>query len=207
MPKPCPPCSAAVPGPKVGAASVIATPSGLRAAIPGKLPSQRLPDYGSAMAACSGTVALEWEGTKFIGPLQQHEITVVADVRSAPYSRYNPQFNQDSLASLLKEQGGKYLFFGKEPGARVGDPQCYIDGQIAYSLLAARPEFKQAIARLIKGYQGYRIALMCVEQWPLVCHRTLLVAQALANANCDILHILADGALEQHQELLQQWVL
>ena len=119
------------------------------------------------MAACSGTVALEWEGKKFIGPLQQHEITVVADVRSAPYSRYNPQFNQDSLASLLKEQGGKYLFFGKEPGARVEDPQCYIDGQVAYSL----------------------------------------VAQALANADCDILHILADGALEQQQELLQQWVL
>ena len=141
---------------------------------------------------------------RFIGLLQQHNIAVVADVRSAPYSRYNPQFNKDSLASSLKEQGIKYLFFGKEPGARVEDPECYIDGQVDYSLLAARPEFKQAIARLIKGSQDYRIALMCAEKWPLVCHRTILVAQALANADCDILHILADGALEQHQELLKQ---
>ena len=34
--------------------------------------------------------------------LDQHGITAVADVRSRPYSRFNPQFNREGLAAVLK---------------------------------------------------------------------------------------------------------
>ena len=140
----------------------------------------------------------------FIGLLQRHGITVVADVRSAPYSRYHSQFNKDPIAAALREQGIKYMFFGKELGARVDDPSCYVDGRVVYARLAARAEFKQAITRLIKGAQDYRIALMCAEKQPLDCHRTILVSEALVHAECNIMHILADGALERHQDTLKQ---
>jgi Protein of unknown function, DUF488 len=39
----------------------------------------------------------------FITLLQQHEITVVADVRSHPYSRYVPHFNPNQLKSALAD--------------------------------------------------------------------------------------------------------
>ena len=41
---------------------------------------------------------------KFIGLLKQHNITAIADVRSIPFSRFNPHFNREALeASLWRE--------------------------------------------------------------------------------------------------------
>ena len=37
----------------------------------------------------------------FLALLQRHGVTAVADVRSAPYSRFNPQFNRETLAEGL----------------------------------------------------------------------------------------------------------
>ena len=33
----------------------------------------------------------------FVALLKQHGVTALADVRSAPFSRFNPQFNRDAL--------------------------------------------------------------------------------------------------------------
>ena len=46
----------------------------------------------------------------FVDLLQRHEVTAVADVRAAPYSRFNPQFNRESLASNLEAHGIAYVF-------------------------------------------------------------------------------------------------
>ena len=37
----------------------------------------------------------------FVGLLERHGVGKVADVRSTPYSRFNPQFNRESLARGL----------------------------------------------------------------------------------------------------------
>jgi len=50
----------------------------------------------------------------FISLLKRYEVTCVADVRSAPYSRYCPQFNKDVLAAALEAAGIAYMFLGKE---------------------------------------------------------------------------------------------
>ena len=141
---------------------------------------------------------------EFTSLLHQHHINAVADVRSSPFSRFNPQFNKNTLASTLKGEGIEYLFFGKELGARVDDPSCYIDGKVQYSRLAARQEFKDAITKLIKAAAENRIALMCAEKEPLDCHRTILVSQALASAGHEVNHIHADGTIETHGETLKR---
>lgn len=138
----------------------------------------------------------------FIDLLKQHDITALADVRSAPYSRFNAQFNKDALERALKEQGIKYVFVGKELGARSEDPSCYKNGRVRYPLLARTALFRQGIDRVLKGSQDYRIALMCAEKEPLECHRTLLVARALDDMGVPIQHILADGRLEPHGEAM-----
>lgn len=41
----------------------------------------------------------------FLALLRQHGIEAVADVRSSPFSRFNPHFNRDSLEQFLKAHG------------------------------------------------------------------------------------------------------
>lgn len=138
----------------------------------------------------------------FIALLKQHGIGALADVRSAPYSRFNAHFNKEALERSLKEQGIKYVFLGRELGARSEDPACYKNGRVRYPLLARTALFRQGIERVLKGAKDYRVALMCAEKEPLECHRTLLVARALDELGVPIQHILADGRLEMHGDAM-----
>ena len=52
--------------------------------------------------------------------------------------------------------------------------------------------------------KGFRIALMCAEEEPLECHRTILVARHLAALGIDVQHILANGKLESHADALRR---
>ncbi|MCX6000098.1 MAG: DUF488 domain-containing protein [Chloroflexi bacterium] len=136
----------------------------------------------------------------FIKLLRQHNITAIADVRSSPFSRRNPQFNQTALSSALTQAGIAYVFLGKELGGRPDDPGCYDNGSADFSRIAERTVFKEGITRLLRGIDKYRIALLCAEREPLDCHRTILVCRELRRLGLPIKHILADGCLEDHQE-------
>jgi uncharacterized protein (DUF488 family) len=137
---------------------------------------------------------------RFITLLKQHFIAAVADVRSAPYSRIHSQFNKDALAALLEKEGIKYVFLGKELGARPDDPSCYKNGQADFDLIAERKEFKSGLERVLKGGDKFCLALMCAEKEPLDCHRTILVCHSLKHVGIGIRHVLADGTLENHQD-------
>ncbi|WP_144259546.1 DUF488 family protein [Methylocystis sp. ATCC 49242] len=115
-----------------------------------------------------------------------------------------PQFNRAALGEYLKEHGIKYVFLGKELGARSDDPSCYVKGRVQYSRLAQRAEFHEGIERLKRGASTHRIALMCAEREPLECHRTLLVSRALESEAFDIKHIHANGKLEPHAEAMER---
>ena len=138
----------------------------------------------------------------FLELLRKHHITAVADVRSAPFSRFNPQFNKETLQGALATHGIKYVFLGRELGARSDDPACYVNGRVQYARLARAASFQAGLERVMEGASEYRIAMMCAEKEPLECHRTLLVARALAEHGVDIVHILADGSLESHESAM-----
>lgn len=135
---------------------------------------------------------------RFIALLKQHGVTAVADVRSAPYSRLNPQFNKADLERSLQAQGIRYVFLGRELGARSDDPACYQKGRVQYARLARTEAFRQGIERLRRGAAKHRIACLCAEREPLECHRTLLVARALDDEGVEVAHIHGDGRLEPH---------
>jgi|SRR5947209_10271843 len=142
----------------------------------------------------------------FVGLLKRHDISVVSDVRSRPYSRTNPQFNREDLKGALKDAQIKYVFLGKELGARSEDESCYRNGQVQYDLLSKTDLFKRGIERVLEGASQFRIALMCAEKEPLDCHRTILVARALNELGVEIKHILGNGQIEDHTQAIERLI-
>jgi len=143
---------------------------------------------------------------KFLELLSAHRIQAVADVRSSPFSKFNPQFNRDDLQSSLKESGIRYVFLGKELGARSEDPACYVADKVQYNRLAKTPLFQSGLDRVIEGADSFRIALMCAEKDPLDCHRTILVARELLKRDLSIIHILDNGSTESHTASISRLV-
>jgi uncharacterized protein (DUF488 family) len=139
---------------------------------------------------------------RFLGLLQQHQIEVLADVRSQPFSRYNPQFNDSRLKASLTAAGIRYLFMGDQLGGRPGDDELLDDeGHALYHQMAQSPSFLAGIERLERGLRQYRIAIMCSEEDPAVCHRHLLVTKVLSARGTRVEHIRGDGRLDSEDQL------
>jgi len=129
---------------------------------------------------------------EFIALLTRHEIEVLVDVRSQPYSRYTPQFNGASLKETAPAASVKYLFLGKELGGRPEGPQFYdADGRVRYNLVAESPLF----------LSGIRVAILCAEEDPTGCHRRLLVGRVLAERGVPVLHIRGDGQVQSEEQV------
>jgi uncharacterized protein (DUF488 family) len=138
---------------------------------------------------------------RFLDLLRGAGVTAVADVRSAPVSRFVPHFNKDRLAASLAEVGIGYAFLGRELGGRPERPELYSGGIADYEKMAQTPSFKAGIKRLIEGARDKRIALICAEADPLDCHRCLLVGRSLAEAGVDVGHILPSGQFLTQAEI------
>jgi len=133
---------------------------------------------------------------RFVGLLKGAGVTAIADVRSVPFSRWCPWFSAKALAERLAHEGIAYLSFGETLGGRPRDRKLYRDGVVDYDAVAATPDFRAGLDRLIQDSGRHRICLMCAEREPLDCHRFLLVARALAEQGVAAGHILADGSIE-----------
>ena len=138
---------------------------------------------------------------KFIDLLRRHGISAVGDVRSQPYSRHNPQFNRETLQQGLAGQNISYIFLGAELGARSSDRSCSISGKVPFNCLWQTDRFKEGIKQVKTAMDSHRVALMCAEKDPLMCHRTMLICRYLRNEGILIKHVLADGSIETNAEL------
>jgi uncharacterized protein (DUF488 family) len=139
---------------------------------------------------------------KFLELLNIHKIEVLVDVRSQPSSRFSPHFNQDNLKTAIRNTGAKYLFMGEQLGGRPKGKEFYdLDGHVLYGNVAQSIFFREGIARLCKGLQRFRIAIMCSEEDPAICHRTLLISRVLDGKGIDIMHIRGNGLLTKNENL------
>jgi uncharacterized protein (DUF488 family) len=141
---------------------------------------------------------------EFIALLRRHAVNAVCDVRSVPFSKYTPQFNQDNLKKILSDNHIQYVFLGKELGARPDDRNCYKNNKVQFEYLAKTDLFQKGITRVIKGTEKFNIALVCAEKDPTECHRTLLIARTLETKGFLIAHILENGEIETQDELIKK---
>jgi len=145
---------------------------------------------------------------KFIHLLEDNGAMTLVDVRTAPYSRYNPQFNKENLESALSDHGIQYAYAGKYLGGRPSDPSFYknrvvpVEGadylhEVDYPEIMKRSWFVQAINRLLELADEQTTVVMCSEENPADCHRHHLIAQYLMakNPEVDVCHIRGDGTV------------
>jgi uncharacterized protein (DUF488 family) len=146
---------------------------------------------------------------KLVGLLKRHGVTTVVDVRSAPYSRYNVQFNKEHLERGLGQYGLAYDFKGDSLGGRPSDPACYRSGvvpdenadylhEVDYGEVMKRPWFVRGVERLLDLAGREPTATMCSEEDPANCHRHHLIAAYLAaeHPEVEVQHIRGDGTIQ-----------
>jgi uncharacterized protein (DUF488 family) len=137
--------------------------------------------------------------------LRAHQIEYLIDVRSAPYSRFKPEFSKEVLERAVKASGLRYIFMGDLLGGQPQDPDCYVEGKVDYARLLAKPFFQAGLERLKTAHhQRLRVALMCSEGRPEQCHRSKLIGEALAALGIPLCHIDEDGQLRSQTEVIDR---
>ncbi|MEW6660339.1 MAG: DUF488 domain-containing protein [Thermodesulfobacteriota bacterium] len=139
----------------------------------------------------------------FIRLLKAQEVTLVADVRTVPRSRHNPQFNRETLPEQLKLAGIGYLHLPGLGGLRRPRPDSPNQGWRheafrGFADYMQTPEFTENLEALIRLAQRERLALMCAEAVPWRCHRSL-IADALAVRGLAVEHILGLRGRQPHR--------
>ena len=139
----------------------------------------------------------------FIALLQTYGIGSLADVRTVPRSRHNPQFNAEALAESLGAAGIDYVGLRALGGlrhARKDSPNGGWRNESfrGYADYMQTPEFAQGLDELIRLGGARRTAIMCAEAVPWRCHRSL-VADALSVRSIPVVEILSATSWRDHK--------
>jgi uncharacterized protein (DUF488 family) len=132
----------------------------------------------------------------FIQLLKKYEIEILIDIRTSPFSRFNPDYRIQKLEVHLLNNEIRYLFLGKELGGKPADLSCYINDHVDYEQIKTKQFFSDGIDEVCSlNAAGFRVALMCAEQSPLDCHRKWLVGDYLENSGYIVKHIDKNGEI------------
>jgi uncharacterized protein (DUF488 family) len=149
---------------------------------------------------------------KIIDLLKIYKVQVLVDVRTLPYSRHAPQFNQKRIGEPLEAAGIRYEYLGNFLGGRPNDPSVYKSGvvptdwkdllfEIDYPAVMKKDFFQEGIKKLIGESQDKVVAIMCAEEDPTKCHRHHLIGRYLTGKGFEVLHIRGDGTVQQDEQL------
>lgn len=128
---------------------------------------------------------------------------ILADVRTVPRSRHNPQYDQETLRQALEREGIRYRHLPRLGGLRRPRPDspngawrnASFRGFADYMLTA---EFEEGLRELRELARDGPVAVMCAEAVPWRCHRSLL-ADALAARGVTVQHIVGPGRTRPHR--------
>lgn len=140
---------------------------------------------------------------RFVALLRAFGIGALADIRSVPRSRRNPQFNSDALAGTLKAADIRYVPLGALGGLRRAHKESPNTGWRNASFRGFADYMQtEAFARGLEQLTGLsksaRTAIMCAEAVPWRCHRSL-VADALGVRGIAVIEILAEDNYRAHR--------
>lgn len=142
----------------------------------------------------------------FLKTLKCFEIKYLIDIRSQPYSKFNPQFNQNDLKHFLESNGITYVFMGDSIGGRPSDPSCYDnEGKVDYEKVKTKDFFIKGIERLRTAYEKeIPIVVMCSESKPSECHRSKLIGRVLILDQISLKHIDEKDRLRTQADVINE---
>lgn len=116
---------------------------------------------------------------EFVEMLKAHGVETVADIRTVPRSRHNPQFDRAVLPGLLADAGLDYVYIQELGGLRRAAKDSPNGGWRnasfrGYADYMQSEEFLAGLERLIDLAGRRRVAIMCAEAVPWRCHRSLV---------------------------------
>lgn len=135
--------------------------------------------------------------------LSRHGVDVLVDVRSVPYSGYQPDFRYGTIEALCLQSGLRYEFLGDKLGGVPEDPDLLTEGGADYAKIAASAAFAEGTAVLARLSDDHTVCLMCGCERPMRCHRGRLLAPELLAAGFEIGHIDMSGAMLNHDEAVK----
>jgi uncharacterized protein (DUF488 family) len=139
----------------------------------------------------------------FVALLREAQIASVADIRTVPRSRHNPQYEQDALRLWLPEAGIAYAHYKELGGWRRPKPDSpnvvlrhpAFRGYADYMLT---DEFSAAVDAISPELERQPTALMCSESVWWRCHRRLLADYLVLARGWEVLDLSHDGRAKPH---------
>jgi len=144
----------------------------------------------------------------FFSLLKRYNIDEIIDIRRSPRSTHFSHFNIDQLSEeCLSRSSFKYSFHGDILGGRrrrrksldnLNNGLLDSDSH-AYADHMQRIEFHQIVNKLVLSSLSSTLVLMCSENNPEQCHRSLLADYLCLVHHIHVIHILFDGETRDHQ--------
>ncbi|ROM61784.1 DNA repair protein [Pseudomonas brassicacearum] len=136
----------------------------------------------------------------FVETVKGFEIETIVDVRTVPRSRTNPQYNLDTLPTLLAEWGLRHVQIPELGGLRkksktvADEVNSYWQNRSFhnYADYALSKAFEAGLERLVELSRTQRCALMCAEAVWWRCHRRI-IADYLLLRGIEVIHIMDKG--------------
>jgi uncharacterized protein (DUF488 family) len=140
---------------------------------------------------------------RFVALLKTYGVECLADIRTVPRSRHNPQFNSDTLGGALRAASIEYVSIQALGGlrhARKDSPNAGWRNRSfrGYADYMQTEDFRDALDTLIHMSRQKRVAIMCAEAVPWRCHRSL-VADALSVHGIPVIEILSESSYREHK--------
>jgi uncharacterized protein (DUF488 family) len=140
---------------------------------------------------------------ELIDLLKAHGIALLADVRTVPRSRHNPQFNTEALAASLQAAGLAYRHVPALGGLRKSRSDSINTGWKNASFRGfadymQTEQFSRALEELMASGKKEKTAVMCAEAVPWRCHRSL-IADALVSRGWTVRHIMTPTKADEHK--------
>lgn len=154
----------------------------------------------------------------FVHLLRAAEVSVVADIRSIPKSRTNPQYNKEVLPDTLAAFQIDYIYIPELGGRRnkiknvADDTNGFWENRSFrnYADYALTPAFQDGLEVLFRLGQTKRCAMMCSEAVWWRCHRRIVSDYLIASGET-VIHLmdndkqvpatLTEGAIVQDQKV------
>jgi uncharacterized protein (DUF488 family) len=152
----------------------------------------------------------------FLELLEAHQVGVLVDVRTVPRSRYNPQFNRETLAEALAAREIVYEHMPGLGGLRHPRKDSINTGWRndsfrGYADYMQTEEYARNLEKLcdleaswLEASRHTRaegkgtVAIMCAEAVPWRCHRSL-IADSLLARGIPVAHIMSVSKAEPHK--------